>query len=93
MRNRIWIAVMIVLALSVSSCKKTRYCRCTTVQNDEVIELGDEFFTIEDGSSCSDRAREIEGWGQVVCTEVSKEEATGEENNWWENFFNIDKPK
>ena len=82
--------LFVILALAIlvlPSCKKTRYCRCTTVQNDEVIELGDDFFTIEYGSSCSDRAREIEGWGQVVCTEVSTEEATGEDNKWWENLF------
>jgi hypothetical protein len=76
-----------LLLLGATSCKKTRYCRCTTVQNEEVVELGEDFYVIEDGSSCSDRAREIVGWGQVICTEVSKYEATGEENKWWENLF------
>ena len=93
MKKGIWIAAVLLLALTVSSCKKTRYCRCITVQNEEVIELGDEFYVIEDGSRCSDRSKEFSGWGQVVCTEVSKQEATGEENKWWENLFGINKPK
>ena len=93
MKKGIWIAVFLLFALTVSSCKKTKYCRCTTIQNEEVVELGDEFYTIEDGSRCSDRAKEILGWGQVVCTEVSKQEATGEENKWWEDLFGINKPK
>jgi hypothetical protein len=84
--------VIILAALTLlftASCKKTRYCRCTTIQNDEVVNLGEDFYVIEDGSSCSDRAKEIVGWGQVICTEVSKQEATGEENKWWEDLFGI----
>ena len=83
--------LMIALALMIlalPSCKKTRYCRCTTIQSEEVVELGSEFYTIEDGSSCADRAKEIDGWGQVICTQVSTYEATGEEPNWWERLFN-----
>mgnify|MGYP007069881023 CR=1 FL=1 len=80
--------VSLMVVLSLVSCKKTKYCRCATIQNEEVVELGDDFYTIEDNSECSDRAREIEGWGQVICTEVSKAEATGQENKWWENLFN-----
>lgn len=92
MMRRIFLtAVIVILVVGFSSCQKTKYCRCTTIQNDEVVELGDDFYTIEDGSDCSDRAREIVGWGQVICTEVSKEEATGEENKWWENLFNFNK--
>lgn len=93
MKKGIWIAVFLMLALTVSSCKKTRYCRCSTIQNDEVVELGSDFYVIEDGSSCTDRSREIVGWGQVICAEVSKYEATGEENKWWEDLFGINKPK
>ncbi len=89
--NRKMRKLMIILAAMllfvVTSCQKTRYCRCTTVQNDEVVNLGEDFYTIEDNSSCNDRAKEIVGWGQVICTEVSKEEATGEQNSWWENLF------
>lgn len=84
--------IVIIVALSFfcfTSCKKTRYCRCTTIQNDEVVNLGEDFYVIEDGSSCSDRAKEIVGWGQVICTEVSKAEATGEENKWWEDLFGL----
>ena len=91
MKKAFVIAVSLVLALAFSSCQKTKYCRCTTVLNDELVELGDDFYTIEDGSDCSDRAREIVGWGQVICTEVSKEEATGEQDKWWENLFNFNK--
>ena len=72
--------VIVALALAVlvlPSCKKTRYCRCTTIQNEEVVNLGEEYYTIEDGSSCSDKSKEIEGWGQVICYEVSEYEVTG----------------
>ena len=78
-----------LLILALPSCRKTRYCRCTATLNEEVQELGDEFYVIEDGSRCSDRAKEIVGWGQVICTEVSKAEATGEENKWWEDLFGL----
>ena len=78
-----------LLLLGATSCKKTRYCRCTTIQNEEVVNLGEDFYVIEDRSSCADRAREIVGWGQVICTEVSKAEATGEENKWWEDLFGL----
>lgn len=82
-----------VLVVSASSCRKVRYCKCTTIQNEEVVDLGEDYYYIEDGSTCTDRSREIVGWGQVICTEISKEEATGEENKWWENLFGINKPK
>ena len=87
--KRILFVILAMAVLVLPSCKKTRYCRCTTIQNDEVVNLGEDFYTIEDGSSCSDRAKEIVGWGQVICNEVSKAEATGEENKWWENLFGI----
>ena len=92
MKKILWIAAITLLVFSFASCKKVRYCKCTTIQNEEVVELGEDYYYIEDGSTCSDRAKEIEGWGQVICTEISKYEATGEENKWWENFFNINKP-
>ena len=88
--------LIIILALSVvvlSSCRKTRYCRCTTIQNEEVVNLGEEYYTIEDGSSCSDKSKEIVGWGQVICTEVSEYEVTGENPSWWENLFNSNNNK
>jgi hypothetical protein len=88
--------LIIVLALAVvmlSSCKKTRYCRCTTIQNDEVVNLGEDYYTIEDGSSCNDKSKEILGWGQVICAEVSEYDVTGEKPKWWENLFNGNKPK
>ena len=87
--RRLVIIIAVLLLLGATSCKKTRYCRCTTIQNDEVVNLGEDYYIIEDGSSCSDRAREIVGWGQVICSEVSKYEATGEENKWWENLFGL----
>lgn len=92
MKMKLLIMAVMMLVLTAVSCKKTRYCRCTTIQNEEVVDLGDDFYTIMDGSSCDDRAKEIVGWGQVICTEVSKAEATGEENKWWENLFNSNKP-
>ena len=83
--------LIIMIALSVlvlPACKKTRYCKCTTIQNEEVVELGADYYTIEDGSSCADKSKEIVGWGQVICTEFSEEEVTGEEHHWWDDLFN-----
>lgn len=87
MKKCLIIIAAALLVLAMPSCKKTRYCRCTTIQNEEVVELGDDFYTIEDGSSCADRAKEIVGWGQVICSEVSEYEATGENPSWWEELF------
>jgi hypothetical protein len=81
------IIVVALLILVLPSCKKTRYCKCTTIQNVEVVELGEDYYTIEDGSSCSDKSKEIVGWGQVICREVSEAEVTGEEPGWLEDFF------
>lgn len=81
--------IAVLLLFCTTSCNKTRYCRCTTIQNEEVYNLGEDYYTIEDGSSCADRAKEILGWGQVICTEVSKAEATGEEDKWWEEWFGL----
>ena len=83
--------LIVILALAIvvlPSCKKTRYCKCTTMQNDEVVELGEDYYTIEDGSSCNDKSKEIVGWGQVMCSEVSEYEVTGERPSWWDNLFN-----
>ena len=92
MKKTVLFVMLALLVLSFASCKKVRYCKCTTIQNDEVVDLGDDYYYIEDGSLCSDRAKEIVGWGQVICSEISKEEATGEENKWWENLFNTNRP-
>lgn len=91
--KRCLIGSVVLLMLVLPSCKKTRYCKCTTIQNEEVVELGEDYYTIEDGSSCADRAKEIVGWGQVICTEVSEYEVTGEKPSWWENLFNNNNPK
>lgn len=92
--KKVFIAILALTLFILPSCKKTRYCRCTTIQNDEVVNLGEDYYTIEDGSSCSDKSKEIIGWGQVICTEVSEYEVTGEEPNWWESLFggNNNKP-
>ena len=82
--------LIVILALAIvvlPSCKKTRYCKCTTIQNQEVVDLGADYYTIEDGSSCVDKSKEIVGWGQVICTEVSEYEVTGEEHHWWDDIF------
>ena len=63
------------------------------IQNEEVVNLGEDYYTTEDGSSCSDKSKEIVGWGQVICTEVSEYEVTGENPSWWENLINNFKPK
>ena len=88
MKMKKFLFLLLAMAILVMpSCKKTRYCKCTTIQNDEVIELGEDYYTIEDGSSCNDKSKEIAGWGQVICTEVSEEEVTGEEHHWWDDLF------
>ena len=46
------------------------------------MNLGEDYYTTEDGSSCSDKSKEIVGWGQVICTEVSEYEVTGENPSW-----------
>ena len=77
--------LIVILALAIvilPSCKKTRYCKCTTIQNQEVVDLGEDY-----GSSCSDKSKEIVGWGQVICTEISEYEATGQEHHWWDDIF------
>lgn len=86
MKNCLIIALAVTM-LVLPSCKKTRYCRCTTIQNNEVVDLGEDYFTIEDNSSCSDKSKEIVGWGQVICKEVSEFEVTGENPSWWESLF------
>jgi len=91
MKRKAWILAALLVLACTTSCKKTRYCRCTTIQNEEVVELGDEFYVIMDGASCEDKAKEFFGWGQVLCTEVSKWEATGEEPKWWQMLFGQNK--
>ena len=86
--KRILFVILALAVMVLPSCKKTRYCRCTTIQNEEVVNLGEDYYTTEDGSSCADKSKEIVGWGQVICTEVSEYEVTGENPSWWENLFN-----
>lgn len=86
------ISILISLALIllfVTSCHKSKYCQCTTVCTnqegvEEVVELGEDYYIIETGT-CSDKAKEIVGWGQVTCTEVDVE---NEDDNWFWNLFN-----
>ncbi len=85
--------VVALLILVLPSCKKTRYCRCTSIENEEVVNLGEDYYTIEDGSTCADKSREFNGWTQVICVEVSEYEVTGENPSWWENLINNFKPK
>ena len=85
--KRFLIVALFLSIVVLPSCKKTRYCKCTTIQNEEVVDLGEDYYTIEDGSSCSDKSKEIVGWGQVICNEVSEYEVTGEKPSWWENLF------
>lgn len=91
--KKLLIVLFALMVVALPSCKKTRYCRRTTIQNEEVVNLGEDYYTIEDGSSCSDKSKEIVGWGQVICTEVSEYEVTGQRPNWWQNLFNNSVPK
>lgn len=85
--KKLLIVVLAVAIVVLPSCKKTRYCKCTTIQNQEVVDLGEDYYSIEDGSSCSDKSKEIVGWGQVICNEVSESEVTGQEHHWWDDIF------
>ena len=85
--KKILFALLALAVMTLPACKKTRYCKCTTIQNEEVVDLGDDYYTIEDGSSCVDKSKEIVGWGQVICTELSEYEVTGEKPSWWTNLF------
>ncbi|MCF0200490.1 MAG: hypothetical protein HUK16_03830 [Bacteroidales bacterium] len=76
--------IALVSLMAFSSCKKTRYCRCSVIIEDEAVELGEDYYLILDRSTCADRAKEIVGWGRVTCTEVPESEVTGETHNWWE---------
>ncbi len=86
-----YLIILLAMALvGLSSCHKTRYCKCTTIINEEVVEVGqaDEYYVIEDGrESCAEKAKDIDGWGHVTCTEYSEEEVTGEEHHWWDDIF------
>jgi hypothetical protein len=82
--------LFVILALAIvvlPSCKKTRYCKCTAIINEEVVEFSQEYFTIESNMSCADKSKEISGWPQVICYEVSEYEVTGEKPKWWEEWF------
>ena len=82
--------LIVILALAIvvlPSCRKTRYCKCTTIQNQEVVDLGEDYYSIEDDTPCFEKSKEIVGWGQVICTEVSEYEVTGEEHHWWNDIF------
>ena len=82
------IILAVIALVSFSSCKKTRYCKCTCIIDEEVTELGEDYYLIEDGrETCAEKAKELIGWGQVTCTEYSESEVTGEESNWWEDLF------
>ena len=86
-----YFVILLAMALvGLSSCHKTRYCKCTTIINEEVVEVGqpDEYYLIEDGrESCAEKSKEIQGWGQVTCNEVSESEVTGVEHHWWDDIF------
>ena len=86
------VSIVISLALIlpfVTSCHKAKYCQCTatcTNQEDvvEQVELGDDYYIIETGT-CNDKAKEIIGWGQVICREV---DVDNENDNWFWNLIN-----
>ena len=93
MKMKKCLVILFALVLvGFTSCHKTRYCKCTTIIDEEVVELGDGstngFFVIEDGrESCAEKAKDIDGWGHVTCTEYSEEEVTGQEHHWWDDIF------
>lgn len=51
------------------------------IQNDNFKE---NVYVIEEGT-CSDKAKEITGWGQVTCKEVDPKDPEG---TWYERIFN-----
>lgn len=88
--KKYFIILLALMLMTLSSCHKTRYCKCTTIINEEVVDVVEngEHYLIEDGRlSCAEKSKQIYGWGQVTCTEISKQEATGVESNWWDDLF------
>lgn len=84
MKKGLFIIALLSLTLVFSSCQKTKYCQCFAVVENEDVQLGDDYYMVEHGT-CNDKAKEIVGWGQVTCKEVSLEE---EEGSWFERLFN-----
>ena len=87
-----YLVIVFALALlSLSSCHKTRYCKCTTIINEEVVEVGDgDYYVIEDNrESCADKSKEIDGWGHVTCVEYSESEVNPNAPTWWEELFGL----
>ena len=87
--KKVLMLMALVLLVAFSSCKKERYCRCTTIIEDEAVNLGhdqDDYYLILDHSSCEEKSKEFSGWGHVTCVEITKEEATHnpEDKPWWQ---------
>ena len=82
MKKILRLTLMLLLLVAVSSCQKSKYCRCSAVIDNEVVELGEDLFIIEHGN-CSDKAKEIIGWGTVTCVE---EQVEGEQS-FWDRIF------
>ncbi len=76
----------ICVLLCVCSCKKNTYCVCTAIVNNESVQLGEDYYVLQEGRSCDDKEKEFEGWGQVTCEEVDVEEEDGDDGGFWSIF-------
>lgn len=84
MKKGLYIIALITMALAFSSCQKTKYCQCFAFVDNEDVQLGEDYYMMEHGT-CNDKAKEIVGWPQVTCKEITFEE---EEGPWYERLFN-----
>ena len=87
--KKVLFALALILMVVFPSCKKERYCRCTTIIEDEAVNLGHDetdYYMILDHSSFEEKSKEIVGWGHVTCVEISKEEVTHnpDDKPWWQ---------
>lgn len=83
MKRFLILTLLSLLLLGASSCKKTKYCQCFAFIDNEDIELGDDYYIIEEGT-CNDKAKEIVGWGNVTCKEVDVED---DDEGWFWGLF------
>ena len=73
MKRFLIVLAVALLALTVSSCQKVKYCQCSAFIDNEDVPLGDDYYMVENGT-CNDKAKEIVGWGTVTCKEVQVED-------------------
>ncbi len=85
--KKLFFLFAIAALVGFASCKKTTWCQCSAVVNNESVMLGEETepYYMEAGS-CSDKEKEFKGWGQVICREVDNPNKD-QEPSFWDKLF------